>query len=250
MLVRAGLYHGPLDGYVGPLVEAAVRSLQRRDHLTVDGVAGPETLSVVAGASPTPQPARGIYIARPGDSLTSIAAHFGLTLSSLARLNGLDPAHVLVIGTHLRVPIPAQPTPAPVANPSLGTTPAGVEAQLDDWADRLGVSSQLVRALAWMESGFQPGVVSPVGARGVLQVMPSTRMFVEQVLVGHPIAQTVGGSIEVGVLYLRHLLGEFDGNLGLALGAWYEGDAAVKQFGLYQVTKPFVTDVLALRARM
>ncbi len=51
-----------------------------------------------------------------------------------------------------------------------------------------------------------PGVVSPVGARGVMQVMPETRDFVEQVLVGHAVPNTLDGDIEIGILYLRHLL--------------------------------------------
>jgi soluble lytic murein transglycosylase-like protein len=101
-----------------------------------------------------------------------------------------------------------------------------------------------------MESGYQPGVVSSVGARGVLQVMPTTRDYVEQVLVGHSVPHTLDGDVEVGILYLRHLLGQFDGNTRLALAAWYQGEAAVRKFGLYQMTKPFVADVLALQQRM
>ena len=101
-----------------------------------------------------------------------------------------------------------------------------------------------------MESGYQPGVVSPVGARGVMQVMPETRDWVEQVLLGHEAPNTIDGDIQVGVLYLRHLLGHFDGDTRLALAAWYQGEAAVREFGLYQMTKPFVADVLALQSRM
>ena len=108
----------------------------------------------------------------------------------------------------------------------------------------------LVRALAWMESGYQPGVVSLVGARGVMQVMPETGDFVERVLLRRPVPNTVDGDIEVGVLYLRHLLGRFEGDTRLALAAWYQGEAAVREFGLYAMTKPFVADVLALQSRM
>jgi len=60
----------------------------------------------------------------------------------------------------------------------------------------------------------------------------------------------VDGDIEVGVLYLRHLLGHFRGDTRLALAAWYQGEAAVRQFGLYKMTKPFVAEVLALQSRM
>jgi soluble lytic murein transglycosylase-like protein len=83
-----------------------------------------------------------------------------------------------------------------------------------------------------------------------MQVMPETRDWVEQVLLGHAVPNTVDGDIEVGVLYLRHLLGRFDGDTRLALAAWYQGEAAVRAFGLYKMTKPFVTDVLALQSRM
>jgi soluble lytic murein transglycosylase-like protein len=107
-----------------------------------------------------------------------------------------------------------------------------------------------VRALAWMESGYQPNVVSKAGARGVLQTLPVTRDFVEDVLVGHALPRTLDGDIEVGVLYLRHLLRHFGGDEKLGLAAWYQGEAAVRKKGVFAVTKPFVAGVLALKARM
>jgi len=244
LLSREGFYHAALDGYFGRHLDAAVRAFQQKAHLTVDGIAGLQTLAaVVARGGAHPAPPHRIYVVQSGDSLTAIAARFGTTMARLAHLNHLQPAQVLLIGRRLEVPA----RPATVA---LAASRSDVQNLLDLWAGKLGVSPDLVRALAWMESGYQPNVVSSVGARGVLQVMPSTRAFVEQVLVGHPIPQTLDGDIEVGILYLRHLLGQFEGNTGLALGAWYQGERAVKQFGLYQMTKPFVTDVLALKARM
>ena len=84
----------------------------------------------------------------------------------------------------------------------------------------------------------------------MLQTLPTTRAYVETVLVGHEVPRTVDGDIEVGVLYLRHLLQAFDGNDRLALAAWYQGERAVREHGVYKVSKPFVADVLALRTRM
>ena len=102
-----------------------------------------------------------------------------------------------------------------------------------------------------MESGYQPGVVSSVGARGVLQTAADdARLRRARCSLGHPVPHTLDGDIEVGVLYLRHLLEQFGGDERLALAAWYQGEAAVRKFGLYKVTKPFVADVLALAARM
>jgi peptidoglycan hydrolase-like protein with peptidoglycan-binding domain len=248
LLARAGYYDSALDGYYGPRLQAALQAFQTHAGLAADGVAGPQTLSALVRRARTPRnasPPGETYVVQAGDSLTAIAAHFGVSLTGLATRNRLDPAKALLIGTKLTVPGTRQPVGV-----SLSATPDDVRAQLDTWAARLGVSPHLVRALAWMESGYQPGVVSDVGARGVLQVMPTTRSYVEQVLVGHPLPQTVDGDIEVGVLYLRHLLSQFDGDSDLALGAWYQGEAAVRKFGLYKVTKPFVADVQALELRM
>jgi peptidoglycan hydrolase-like protein with peptidoglycan-binding domain len=241
LLAHDGYYRGALDGYFGQRVLHGVRAFQRHRGLSADGIVGPETLAALdaRGRSAPPQPLR-LYVVQPGDSLTALAARFGTSVQILARVNKLDPASVLLVGKRPRLP----------PSPGLAATPSDVQARLTAWADRLGVSSDLVLALAWMESGYQPGVVSPVGARGVMQVMPETRDFVERVLIGHPVANTVDGDIEVGVLYLRHLLGHFDGDTRLALAAWYQGEAAVREFGLYAMTKPFVTDVLALQSRM
>jgi len=84
----------------------------------------------------------------------------------------------------------------------------------------------------------------------VLQTLPTTRSYVENVLAGRKIPQSVDGDIEVGVLYLRHLLQTFRGDERLALAGWYQGERAVRKHGLYKVTKPFVANVLALRSRM
>ena len=125
-----------------------------------------------------------------------------------------------------------------------------VRGLIDYWSGYYGVDRSLVRALAWMESGFQTEIVSAAGARGVLQTLPTTRAYVEDVLAGRRIPRSVDGDIEVGVLYLRHLLQAFAGGERLALAGWYQGERAVRDHGLYKVTKPFVSNVLALRSRM
>jgi soluble lytic murein transglycosylase-like protein len=216
-------------------------------HLVADGIVGPRTLSALVLTSHVPvQPqataASRIYVVRPGDSLTTIAQRFHVSLRRLARANRLDPARVLLIGTKLRIP-------GTVAS-ALAATPTEVRSRLDYWAAHVGVSAHLVRALAWMESGFQPNVISKAGARGVLQTLPSTRDFVEDVLVGHSLPRSLDGDIEVGVLYLRYLLRSFHGKQRLALAAWYQGEAGVRRRGILPETKPFVAGVLSLKKRM
>jgi peptidoglycan hydrolase-like protein with peptidoglycan-binding domain len=252
LLLRRGEYNGALDGYLGPEVERAVKRFQHRVKLTPDGVVGPRTRAALVLATGVPtRPAssstRAVdvsYVVRAGDNLTAIARSHRVTLRALAQVNHIDPDHVLLIGMHLRIP------DGPSAPAALSATPTLVRDRLDAWAAGEGVSTHLVRALAWMESGFQPNVVSKAGARGVLQTLPSTRAYVERVLLGHKVPNTLDGDIEVGVAYLRHLLQAFDGNEDLALAAWYQGERAVKQSGVYAVSKPFVAGVLALSKRM
>jgi N-acetylmuramoyl-L-alanine amidase len=248
LLTRRGVYSGALDGYMGKQTAAALRRYQKLMHLNVDAVVGPRTLSAIVRRDRVPVVvhrvvvvASVVRVVRVGDTLTAIAKAHGTTIAALARANHIDPAKPIIIGQRLRLP---------VETASLVPSHVAVRAKLDSWSARLGVDPHLVRALAWMESGFQTRIVSNVGARGVMQTLPSTRQYVEDVLVGHSIPHTVDGDIEVGVLYLRHLLQVFRGNERLALAGWYQGELAVRKHGLYKVTKPFVANVLALRKRM
>ena len=120
---------------------------------------------------------------------------------------------------------------------------------LTNWAIAYRLDPALVRALAWMESGFQPGLVSSAGARGVLQVLPTTRSYVETVLIGYKVPSSTSGNIRIGVVYLRQLLREFNGNRTLALAAWYQGPYSVRKHGQLAGTRLFVRNVLALLTR-
>jgi len=130
------------------------------------------------------------------------------------------------------------------------TDVASVRASLDRWAEYYGIDPKLARALAWMESGFNNAMVSPVGARGIMQLLPSTWDYVETVLIGHAVPHTADGNVHIGIAYLHHLLRVFGGNERLALAGWYQGERAVRKHGVYKVSEPFVADVLALQQRM
>ena len=247
LLTQNGVYSGALDGYLGKETAAALKRYQRSLHLTADAIVGPRTLSAIVHRERVPVRStvtvtQRFKIVRPGDTLTAIADATGTTVRALATLNRIDPDRPIVIGQRLLLPSKVSSALAPASGE--------VRAKLDAWSVRLGVDPHLVRALAWMESGYQTRIVSAAGARGVLQTLPSTRDYVERVLAGRRIPRTVDGDIEVGVLYLKHLLRVFDGNESLALAGWYQGERAVKKHGVYNVSKPFVANVLALRTRM
>ena len=193
-----------------------------------------------------------VYVARPGDSLTSIALRHGTSVAALASTNGLDPRRVLLIGARLRIP-GASGSSASASSSSAGTSPshASVRGLIDRWAAHYGVDARLARALGWMESGFQQHVVSDVGARGVMQLLPSTMDFVQDVLLGRRVAaDTADGNVQLGVRLLKHLLERFGGDERLALAAWYQGEQAVRERGVFKVSEDFVKVVLALKGRV
>ncbi len=168
----------------------------------------------------------------------------GTSVTTLARDNHLDPRGFLLIGARLRVPTGAAAL-APAASRD------EVRTAIDRWSATYGVDAQLARALAWMESGFQNHVVSSVGARGVMQLLPVTTDFVQTVLLGENVdTSTVDGNVRLGVRLLAHLLREWNGDTRLALAAWYQGSQAVRDHGVYPVSEPFVANVLALRGRV
>ncbi len=114
-------------------------------------------------------------------------------------------------------------------------------------ADDNRLDGLLLAALVEVESSFLPDAVSPVGAVGLTQVMPSTAQWLG----------TAGdltdpdSNLEVGARYLSQLLDRFDGNLELALAAYNAGPAAVVKYGgmpPYRETRRYVSRVLTLYA--
>ena len=259
LLIRHGV-NVPVNGYLDGPTLRGLRRFQRLSRLSTDGVGGPRTFAALRGSriavrmvrtAVRTAPRTRVYVVKPGDSLTSIARSARTSLAALARLNHVDPARVLLIGKHLRVPARAVAAAAApqVAQPAV-TNASSVRASLDRWAAHYGIAPSLAHALAWMESGYNNNVVSSVGAQGVMQLLPTTWDYVETVLVGHAIPHDADGNVHAGLAYLHHLLAVFNGNERLALAAWYQGERSVRQQGPLDVTVTFVTNVLALKQRM
>lgn len=260
-----GLYNGPIDAIAGPKTVRATKAFQRRAGIVVDGRAGPATRRAL-GPLGTPvfgrrTLRRGVFgwdvsvlqfmLARRGalvpvygffDRATEQALRRYQRVKRLAVDGVAGPITLRTLGRGTPGVRPTRPTPAPAAA-------ASVRTMLTNWAIAYRLDPALVRALAWMESGFQPGLVSTAGARGVLQVLPSTRGYVEKQLIGHKVPRSTSGNIRIGVAYLRQLLREFHGNRTLALAAWYQGPYSVRKHGRLAGTRLFVRNVLALLSR-
>jgi LysM repeat protein len=251
LLARRGFAPPRLTSFFGGTTDNLVRRFQKKAGLTVDGIVGPATRRALLGrpaagrrSRSQAQPATARHLVQPGETLTAIAVRHGTTVAALARRNRLDPRGVLLAGIRLVVP---------AGGAAGGSTPASrssVRDSLARWAAHYGVDTDLARALAWQESGFQSHVRSGIGAFGVMQVTPATWSFVEMFVIGERVPRTADGNVRVGVAYLGHLLREFRGNTRLAVGAYYQGPAGIRKRGLFEETKHFVANVLALRGRV
>ena len=104
------------------------------------------------------------------------------------------------------------------------TAPAEVAGLIAKAAARHGVDASLATAVAWQESRFRQSAVSPKGARGVMQLMPSTA----RELGVNP--DDLHANIDGGVGYLARQLRRF-GDVRLALAAYNAGPEAVLRYG-------------------
>ena len=87
------------------------------------------------------------------------------------------------------------------------------------------MSPDLLSALVWQESRWQPAALSPKGAMGLGQLMPATA----RALAVDP--RDAGANLAGAAHYLRQLLDLFDGDVERALAAYNAGPARVMKAG-------------------
>jgi len=104
------------------------------------------------------------------------------------------------------------------------------------------VDPDLIRSVIKAESGFNPRAVSPKGAQGLMQLMPSTANQL-----GVKDAFAPGENIEGGTRYLRDLLVLYKNDMAKALAAYNAGPQRVAQYhGVppYRETHAYVVRVI------
>ncbi|MGB2717178.1 MAG: lytic transglycosylase domain-containing protein [Vicinamibacterales bacterium] len=108
-----------------------------------------------------------------------------------------------------------------------------------------GVDPNLVRALIQVESGYRPRARSPKGAKGLMQLMPSTA---REYKVRDPYDPRA--NIAAGVKHLKTLIETY--GVELALAAYNAGEGAVRKFnGIppYRETRNYVSKILSLAGK-
>lgn len=109
--------------------------------------------------------------------------------------------------------------------------------------ERNRVDSLLLAAVVETESRFAPHAVSPCGAVGLMQLLPSTGEDYGAKNLQDPYA-----NVDAGSRYLRVLLDRFQGRPDLAIAAYNTGPEVVARYGCvppYRETQEFVKRVMS-----
>ncbi|MDD5306204.1 MAG: lytic transglycosylase domain-containing protein [Deltaproteobacteria bacterium] len=112
----------------------------------------------------------------------------------------------------------------------------------------------LVYGIIWVESRFNPKAVSPVGARGLMQLMPKTAGYLAGLIDWRGTHQEFDPefNIAAGSYYIARLIDEFNGDVDLALAAYNAGPTNVRRWmrgtGLPPVSVEYFTMVQTARS--
>lgn len=201
------------------------------------------------------------YTVQPGDTATGLAVRFHAWTAELVAHNHLGPGAGLTVGEQIEIPVvtaavsrdhQARPRRHPQAHPekkAAGISRHQVRRAIVRVSRRQGVDPQLSLAVSWQEAGWRMHHVSSAGAVGAMQVLPSTAKWME-LYVGrdlHP--WRMRDNVATGVTLLDVLAAETVSR-ARQVGAYYQGLGAVRRHGLYDDTRAYVDNVLAIKHRL
>jgi LysM repeat protein len=260
-------------------------SIAQRFRTTVDALArlnripNPNLIRVgqvlrLPGGSPIPPPARRPapppvalrrYTVQRGDTLFAIARRFGTSVGALVWLNRIADPNRIAVGQVLQLPgapapPPRPPQPRPPRPPAVRLPAALFGSRAGDpklialvplfnrWADAYRVPRDLLKAVAYVESAWRAEAVSPTGAIGIGQLLPSTAAWVNQSLLGGARLdpRRAEDNIRLSSRLLRHLL-DATRHEGKAIASYLQGLGSVTREGIKPATLTYVQRVQAAR---
>jgi soluble lytic murein transglycosylase-like protein len=177
------------------------------------------TLLLTAAALSAPHAAKvraQPWLAAPVGSATSVAA--GPLPSISVRIDSFDPVEARHAYDHL----------------------------IMEAAGKYGLDAHMIRAVMQAESAFNAMAVSPVGALGLMQLMPAVAAELGVTDPMDPRQNIMGGA-----LYLRRLLDAHRGDVKLALASYNAGPGNVAKYRAippFKETRNYVKKVTALLA--
>jgi len=171
-----------------------------------------------------------VYVVQAGDSLWSIAQQFygnPLMWSHIyyANQSQIHDPNLIYQGQKLTIP-PVGTTSAGTSSSSAtraqASSPSSATGYIQQAAQGTGLSESVVAAQVQVESNYDPGAISPAGAEGPYQFMPST-----WATLGFPAGQEFNWatSTHAYISFMRLLLAWSGGNVRQALAAYNAGQA-------------------------
>lgn len=196
------------------------------------------------------------YVAKSGDTATGLAVRFHAWTAELISHNHLGPSGALRVGQRLEIPVVTERT----KHQGSTTDQQHGEHAGDPSRERVrtvitrvsqhrGVDPQLALAVSWQEAGWQMHHVSSAGAIGAMQVLPGTARWMEWYADRELRLRRLRDNATAGVLLLD-VLRDHTSTRRHQVGAYYQGLGAVQRSGLYDETKHYVDNVLAIKQRL
>ncbi|ACK66421.1 Lytic transglycosylase catalytic [Rippkaea orientalis PCC 8801] len=111
-----------------------------------------------------------------------------------------------------------------------------------DWSQKRQLNPLLVTSLIRQESRFEPEIASPVGAKGLMQVMPATGEWVaNKIQLKNYSLSNPNDNVNLGTWYLNHTHDTYSNNSLLAVASYNAGPGNVSKWvKRYQTSDPDV----------